>query len=361
MMTYTGDIHSLIYNISTASIGGSAPASPTAPVGGSSFKGIVKKGLETSSKPATTLFQLTKKYPEIGFNRIARDGSSIPTADVVMGLDSWLSAIEGRPGSGLLKRISLEQGDLGCHASSDHIYVGERIFAKGNKYFTSVLNHEFEHVLDANIMEQHLTTLASTKAPGNIKAVLSSDQPVLLVQHYEKVLDSAAALLKDDEQFRSLITTIKNRTKSAKTHEVLDIFLSKEITLKSLGGIGHFMVDKPELATIDKYLRMNYGIPSLYSFVSKKTNLDRIDPRLAQACGEKYIRIYPELSSTFAELTTQDMKEIYNLGTETARQNVGILLQLGYDSGKIDEATILEVTKRPPAGPKLYTGPGLRS
>jgi hypothetical protein len=310
-------------------------------------------------KAASTLPQLSKKYPKISFDQITRKRVGQPPANAVKGLDEWLSLIEGSAGFDLLKRITLEDDSIECHASMDHIYVGEGIFSKGSKYFTSILNYEFEHVLDANIMEAHLKNLAATKSPAELKAILSNDDPALLVQHYEKVLDCTAALLKDDEHFVSLITSLKKQTKNGKTHEVMDIFLSKEITLKSLGGLGHFLVDKPELRTIDKYLRMNYGIPSLYSFVSKSTNLNRIDPRLSQAYGESRIRIYPELSSTFAELTTQDMKEIYRLGTETARKNIATLLQLGYDSGKIKEEVIIEVTKKPPAGQKTYTGPRL--
>jgi hypothetical protein len=353
-MTHAGDIHQLINVLATAPIG--RTASP-AKAGTPGFKAVIGQNF----KPATTLPQLSKKYPKISFDQITRKRMGQPPADVVKGLDEWLSSTEGSAGFGLLKRITLEDDSSECHASINHIYIGEGVFSKGSKFFTSILNHEFEHVLDANLMDTHLKTLAATKSPAELKAILSNEKPVLLVQHYEKVLDSAAATLKDDEHFVSLITSAKNQTKNGKTHEVLDIFLSKEITLKSLGGLGHFLVDKPELRTIDKYLRMNYGIPSLYSFVSKSTNLNRVDPRLSQAYGESRIRIYPELSSTFAELTTQDMKEIYRLGTETARKNVAALLQLGYDSGKIKEEVIIEVTKKPPAGQKIYTGPTLLS
>ncbi len=356
VMMYANDIHQLINVLTTAPIGTPKPASP-AKAGASGFKAVISQNYN----PPTTLPQLSKKYPQITFSQITRKRMGEPPADVVKGLDEWLSQTEGSAGFDLLKRMTLEDDSIECHASTDHIYVGEEIFSKGSKYFTSILNHEFEHVLDANLMEAHLKNLATTKSPAELKAILSNDEPVLLFQHYEKVLDSAAAMLKDDEHFISLITSLKNQTKNGKTHEVLDIFLSKEITLKSLGGIGHFLVDKPELRTVDKYLRMNYGIPSLYSFVSKTTNLNRIDPRLSEAYGESRIRIYPELSSTFAELTTQDLKEIYNLGTETARKNVATLLQLGYDSGKIKEGTIIEVTKRPPAAQKTYTGPTLLS
>jgi len=345
----------LINVLATAPIGVTKPAAKKA--GSSGFKAVIGQNF----KPATTMPQLTKKYPQITFGQITRTRTGQPSADVVKGLDEWLSLTEGSPGFSLLKRMTLEDDSIECHASTDHIYVGEGIFSKGSKYFTSILNHEFEHVLDANLMEAHLKNLAATMSPAELKAILSNDEPVLLVQHYEKVLDSAAAMLKDDEHFVSLMTSVKNQTKDGKTHEVLDIFLGKEISLKSLGGIGHFLVDKPELRTIDKHLRMNYGIPSLYSFVSKTTNLDRIDSRLSEAYGESRIRIYPELSSTFAELTTQDMKEIYNLGTEIARKNIATLLQLGYDSGKIKEDVIIEVTKRPPAEQKTYTGPTLLS
>lgn len=187
-------------------------------------------------------------------------------------------------------------------------------------------------------------------------------KPRLLFDHYKKVLENIAAELKIDGEFIELLTSLKERTKDLETHKALEIFLRKEITLQGLGSLAHVLFHKEkERQPIDNYLKMNYGIPSLYAFVSKRFNLRRVDPRLVEISGKHHLTIYPELSATFAELPTQEIAKIFRLGSDNARKNITTLLQIAFDAGKIEEDRFIKVTRKTPGPSKIYTGPTLRS
>ena len=256
---------------------------------------------------------------------------SEPPVDVVKGLDEWLYSVKDKVGFDLIKEIALEEGNHGAHASEGRFTIGEAIFKKGNKFFCSILNHEYEHLIDGEITRRHIETLLSSMHPEDLKSVLTN-RLVLLHAHYEKILESTVELLKADQKFKNLLTSLMQRTKNIPAHDAIKLFLSKEISLQSLGALGHVLSSKEERLTIDKYLKMNYGIPKLYAFVSKPFNLSRSDPRLAEISDPR-ITLYPELSATFAELTPEEKAEILHFGSKVAQKNAETLLVLARDAG----------------------------
>ena len=284
-----------------------------------------------------------------------------PPIFVIKGLDEWLYSVKNKAGFELLKEIVLEEGLEGIHASEGRLTIGESIFKKGSKYYLSILDHEFEHLLDVEILKNHLKILISTMNPDEIKDILTNHHAVLLHQHYEKILDSTAELLKNDYKFKNLLIDIERRTKDLELSEAIKTFLKREVNKHSLGSLGHVLSYKNDRSKIDDYLKKNYGIPSLYSFVSKPYNLRYIDEKLPELNGNHRLMIYPELSSAFAELSLDEKAEIYHFGTDVAQANIETLLQISYDAGKIEESEFTEITNKVPTKGKIYRGPNLLS
>jgi hypothetical protein len=283
---------------------------------------------------------------------------SEPPVNVVKGLDEWLYSIRDTVGFDLIKEIALEEGNHGAHASEGRFTIGEAIFKKGNKLFSSILNHEYEHLMDGEITKRHIKSLLENMHPEDLKNTLTN-RLVLLHAHYEKILESTVELLKADQKFRNLLSSLMQRTKNIPAHEAIKLFLSKEISLPSLGALGHVLSSKEERLTIDRYLKMNYGIPKLYAFVSKPFNLSRIDPRLAEISDPR-ITLYPELSAIFAELTSEEKAEILHFGSKVAQKTAETLLVLARDAGKMELSEVSEILgPAAPNFPKVYSGPAL--
>ena len=231
-----------------------------------------KAANEKSVGSPRNLKQLQKRYPKINLERLSVQGDkrTEPPVPVVRALAEWLRSAEDSPGFNLINDILLEEGEKETAAEEGNLTIGENIFKKESKLYFSDLNHEFEHVKDIDITIRHLKALLSTMDPKEIKNVLSGNRIVLLNQHYEKVLDSAVKPLKEDQKFKSLLATLAQGTKDHEVTRDINIFLSKEISTKTLGGLGHKLFYKEERQLIDKYLKMNYGVPSLYSFMHYK-------------------------------------------------------------------------------------------
>jgi len=280
-----------------------------------------------------------------------------PPIFVIKGLDEWLYSAKAKAGFSLVKEIILEEGLEGTHASEGCLFIGEEIFKKGSHFYLSALNHEFEHLLDSNISSAHFRLLLSTMYPDEIKDILSHNRAELLYQHYEKVLDSTAELLKNDNKFKNLLMEIERRTKDLELSEAIKTFLKRETNISSLGGLGHVLSHKKEKQTVDDYLKRNYGIPNLLAFTSRPYNLRKVDSRLAELNGNPRLMIYPELSAAFAEITLDEKAEIYHHGTDIARKNIETLLQIAYDAGKIEESEFVEITNRVPIRGEIYNGP----
>lgn len=320
---------------------------------------------EKNIKSPSSLEQLRKIHQDINFTRTLKNGEPEPPGKsaspiyVVSGLNKWLHSVKDIPGFRLIENITLEEGENEVNALDGEIKIGENLFKKESKLYLSDLNHEFEHIKDIDITIRHLKALLSTMDPKEIKNVLSGNCIVLLNQHYEKVLDSAVNPLKEDQKFKSLLATLAQRTKDHEVARDINIFLSKEISKKTLGGLGHKLFYKEERQIIDKYLKMNYGVPSLYSFMPYQKNLYRIGSRLVEINGSRYIRFYPELSAEFAGLSQTELKTIYTFGTKRAKETIERLLQLAYDAGKIEKSKFIKITGKVPTKGKIYKGPTL--
>jgi hypothetical protein len=283
---------------------------------------------------------------------------SEPPVDVVKGLDEWLFSIRDTVGFDLIKEIALEEGNHGVHASEGRFTIGEAIFKKGTKFYRSILNHEYEHLMDGEITRRHIKTLLENMHPEDLKNTLTN-RLILLHAHYEKILESTVERLKADQKFRNLLSSLMQRTKNIPVHDAIKVFLSKEISLQSLGALGHVLSSKEERLTMDRYLKMNYGIPKLYAFVSKPFNLSRIDPRLAEISDPR-ITIYPELSAIFAELIPEEKAEILHFGSKVAQKNAETLLILARDAGKMELSEVVEILgPAAPNLPRVYNGPAL--
>ena len=350
---YNGAIHRLISDLAMPL--GSTQAAKTEPAG---FKKVIKEGLVGNPTPEITLSRLSQNYPNITINRLSKSGKSEPPAQVAKGLNEWLSSVEHKTGFDTLAEIVLEEGNDGAHASEGRLTVGENLFNHGYEHFNSVLNHEFEHLQDEDLIHQHLKHLLSNANPGEIQAVLFSGETALIHHHYENVLDSTAGQLAGDSNFVALLNTIEIRTRDVGLSNAIRNFLGKEITKESLGSLGHVLAHKKEGQAVDKYIRKQYGIPSLSSFASKPFNLRKVDDRLAELNGSPRMKIFPDLSSTFAGLSADEKAELYR-GTPTAKKNISTLMQIAHDAGKIEHGEFAEITGTSPSPEKIYQGPSL--
>ena len=321
---------------------------------------------EKNAESPSNLEQLRKIFQDINFTRILKSGDPEPAGKsaspiyVIQILHKWLHSVKNKPGFHLIENIILEEDEEQSTTSNRELQFGEDLFKKESEFCFSRMNHEFEHIKDRDITINHLKKLLSTMAPDKIRDILLGNRVVLLHQHYEKVLDSILELLKEDQKFRRTLSSAIKINKNRQVMMKINDLLSKEITKEKLGALGFFLLNHTqERKTINEYLKKNYGIPSLHSFLARSTSLYKIDSRLAEIYGKSRITFYSELSAEFAELSQIELRTIHTSGAKKAKETIEKLLQLAYDAGKIDKSKFLKITGKVPIKGKIYTGPTL--